>query len=157
MWKHLLGLGKKPLTEFSFMTITLEEWRLMSYTQSSRLLWSTGKSDLFCPMIKAQATSAMKRRGKERGGRAEREKEGRASDSQACPSNQQLRDPRSLLWSCRQFPAWLSKALEQRKQAKGFCSPCPLQCFPPAVPAHCLLHALNPFVSTAQWKICCLH
>lgn len=33
----------------------------------------------------------------------------------------------SLLGSWRQLPAWLSKALEQVKQAKGFCSLCPLQ------------------------------
>lgn len=62
----------------------------------------------------------------------------------------------SLPQSWRQLPSWLSKALEQAKQAKGFCSPCPLQCFPSVVPAHCLLHAPSPLASTAQWKICCL-
>lgn len=46
----------------------------------------------FCPRIKAQAISGTKRSGKERRGRAGMEKKGRASGSQAHPSNQQLRD-----------------------------------------------------------------
>lgn len=62
----------------------------------------------------------------------------------------------SLLRSWRQLPTWLSKALEETKEAKGFFSPWPPKCFPPAGLAQCLLHALNPSVSTAQWKICCV-
>lgn len=125
---------KKPLTELSFMIITLEESWLMSYTQSSRFFWSTGICDLFCPGIKAQATSAMQRRGKERRGRAGMEKEGKAPVSQARPSNQQLRDTDPFDeagGSCLHgFLRLWNKQYRQRRFAASavlsLCSPSPL-------------------------------
>lgn len=111
----------------------IEEWWLMSYTWSSRFPRSTGKCNLFCPRIKAQDTSAMKRREKERRGRAGIEKEGRASKSQACSPNQQLRDSDPFCkaggtWKLHGFPRLWNKQNRQRGfAALAFCSAFPLQ------------------------------
>lgn len=125
--KAPLWAWKKPLTELSFIIITLEEWRLLSYTQRFRFLWSTGKKWSFLPKDKSPGHFWNEKEREREKGQSWNGEERESLRQPGSPLQPTAEGHWSLLGSWRQLLARLSKALEQVKQAKGFCSLCPLQ------------------------------